>query len=130
MNTEIKTVNRFEKAGFNGEQSKSMVVGIDDLLVKSMAAFREYFDHRFDAFDQRFEARFEAIDHRFDAFDQRFEARFEAIDHRFGAIDHRIHTLEGSLRSLQNFQTISLISIIAAMLVGFAGLIFAVLSQS
>ena len=108
MNTEIKAVNRFEEAGFDGEQSKSMVAGIDDLLVKSMAAFREYFDHRFDA-----------IDHR-----------FEAIDHRFGAIDHRIHTLEGSLRSLQNFQTISLISIIAAMLVGFAGLIFAVLSQS
>ena len=105
MNTEIKTLNRFEKAGFNGEQSKSMVVGIDDLLVKSMAAFREYFDRRFDAFDQRFEARFKAI-------------------------DHRIHTLEGSFRTLQNFQTIGLISIVAAMLVGFAGLIFAVLSQS
>ena len=87
MNTEIKTVNRFEKAGFNGEQSKSMVVGIDDLLVKSMAAFREYFDHRFDA-------------------------------------------LESSVRSLQNFQTIGLISIVAAMLFGFAGLIFAVLSRS
>ena len=94
MNTEIKTVNRFEKAGFNGEQSKSMVVGIDDLLVKSMAAFREYFDRRFDA------------------------------------LDHRIHTLEGSFRTLQNFQTIGLISIIAAMLLGFAGLIFAVLSRS
>ena len=47
MNTEIKTVNRFEKAGFNGEQSKSMVVGIDDLLVKSMAAF----NHRFNALE-------------------------------------------------------------------------------
>ena len=108
MNTEIKTLNRFEKAGFDGEQSKSMVAGIDDLLVKSMAAFREYFDHRF-----------EAIDHR-----------FEAIDHRFEAIDHRFHTLEGSLRTMQNFQAIGLISIIAAMLLGFAGLIFAVLSQS
>ena len=101
MNTEIKTLNRFEKAGFDGEQSKSMVAGIDDLLVKSMAAFREYFDHR-----------------------------FEAIDHRFEALDHRIHTLEGSFRTLQNFQTIGLISIIAAMLLGFAGLIFAVLSRS
>ena len=56
MNTEIKTVNRFEKAGFNGEQSKSMVVGIDDLLVKSMAAFREYFDHRFETIDHRINA--------------------------------------------------------------------------
>ena len=101
MNTEIKTLNRFEKAGFDGEQSKSMVAGIDDLLVKSMAAFREYFDHR-----------------------------FEAIDHRFEAIDHRFHTLEGSLRTMQNFQAIGLISIIAAMLLGFAGLIFAMLSQS
>ena len=101
MNTEIKAMNRFEEAGFDGKQSKSMVAGIDDLLVKSMAAFREYFDHR-----------------------------FEAIDHRFEAIDHRIHTLENSVRALQNFQTIGLISIIAAMLFGFAGLIFAVLSQS
>ena len=67
MNTEIKAMNRFEEAGFDGKQSKSMVAGIDDLLVKSMAAFREYFDHR-----------------------------FEAIDHRFEAIDHRIHTLENS----------------------------------
>ena len=56
MNTEIKAVNRFEKAGFDGEQSKSMVVGIDDLLVKSMATFREHFDHRFNAIDHRFNA--------------------------------------------------------------------------
>ncbi len=40
MNTEIRTLNRFEDAGLNSEQSKAMVVGIDDLLVKSMAAFR------------------------------------------------------------------------------------------
>ena len=86
MNTGIKPVCRFEKAGFDGEQSKSMVAGIDDLLVKSMAAFREHFDYRFNA-------------------------------------------LENSVRSLQNFQAIGLISIIAAMLFGFAGLIFAVLSQ-
>ena len=40
MNAEIKTLNRFEEAGFNSGQSKAMVVGIDDLLVKSMTAFR------------------------------------------------------------------------------------------
>ena len=40
MNAEIRTLNRFEEAGFNPGQSKAMVVGIDDLLVKSMAAFR------------------------------------------------------------------------------------------
>ena len=94
MNTEIKALNRFEEAGFSSGQPQATVAGIDDLLVKSMAAFREYFEHRFDA------------------------------------MDHRISALEGSLRSLQNFQTISLISIVAAMLVGFAGLIFAILSQS
>ena len=87
MNTEIKALNRFEEAGFNSRQSKATVAGIDDLLVKSMAAFHEHFDHRFSA-------------------------------------------LEGSLRSLQNFQTISLLSIVAAMLLGFAGLILAILSQS
>ena len=87
MNEEIRTLNRFEKAGFDGGQSKAMVVGIDDLLVKSMAAFREHFDHRF-------------------------------------------NVLESSVRSLQNFQLIGLISLVAAMLFGFAGLIFAILSQS
>ena len=87
MNAEIKTLNRFEKADFDGEQSKAMVAGIDDLLVKSMAVFREHFDHRFG-------------------------------------------TLENSLRSLQNFQTISLLSIVAAMLFGFAGLIFAILVRT
>ena len=83
MNTEMKTVNRFAEAGFDGGQAKSMAAGIDGLLDKSMAAF----DRRFDA-------------------------------------------LESSLRSLQNFQVISLISIAAAMLAGFAGLLFAVLSRS
>ena len=82
MNTEMKAANRFAEAGFGGEQSKTMAAGIDDLLVKSMAAF----DRRFDA-------------------------------------------LENSLRSLQNFQIISLISIVATMLAGFAGLIFAVLGR-
>ena len=51
MNTEIKPVTRFEKAGFGGEQPKSTVAGIDDLLVKSMAAFREHFNHRFNALE-------------------------------------------------------------------------------
>ena len=108
MNEKTRTLNHFEEAGFNGGQSKAMVVGIDDLLVKSMATFREYFDHRFNA----------------------LEHRFSAIDHRFSAIDHRFNALENSVRSLQNFQLISLISLVAAMLFGFAGLIFAILSQS
>ena len=40
MNAEIKALDRFEEAGLNPGQSKAMVVGIDDLLVKSTAAFR------------------------------------------------------------------------------------------
>ena len=71
MNAEIRTASRFEEADFNGGQSKSMVVGIDNPLVKSMAAFHEYFDHR-----------------------------FEAIDHHFDAIDRRFDTLESLLRSI------------------------------
>ena len=47
MNAEIKTLNRFEEAGFDAGQSKAVVVGIDDLLVKSMAAF----NHRFSALE-------------------------------------------------------------------------------
>lgn len=108
MNTEIKTVNRFGESGFDGEQAKSMVAGIDDLPVESTVALREHFDHCS-----------EATDHRFDAFDR----CFDAIDRRFDA-------LESSLRSLQNLQIISLISILATTLAGSAGLLFALLSRS
>ena len=96
MNTEIKTLNRFEEAGLNPGQSKAMVVGIDDLLVKSMALFNH---------------RFEAIDHR-----------FETINHRFEAIDHRFNALENSMR----FQMIGLIGIIVSILIGFASLFYAI----
>ena len=47
MNAEIKSLNRFEEAGFDAGQSKAVVVGIDDLLVKSMAVF----NHRFSALE-------------------------------------------------------------------------------
>ena len=73
MNAEIKSLNRFEQAGFNAGQSKAVVVGIDDLLVKSMAVF-----------------------------------------------NHRIDVLEKSMRQ----QTISLV---ATLLLGFTGLIYALL---
>ena len=92
MNAEIKTLNRFEEAGLNPGQSKAMVVGIDDLLVKSMAF----------------------INHRFDAIDHRFVSIGESIDHRFSA-------LENALR----FQMIGMIGVIVAILLGFAGLIYA-----
>ena len=92
MNAEIKTLNRFEEAGLNPGQSKAMVVGIDDLLVKSMAF----------------------INHRFDAIDHRFVSISESIDHRFSA-------LENALR----FQMIGMIGVIVAILLGFAGLIYA-----
>ena len=94
-----------------------------------MAALREYFKHRFEATDHCFDA----IDQRFDSIDQRFDAidrLFDAIDLRFDAIERRFDALESSVRSLLNFQIISLISIIATMLAGFAGLLFAVLSRS
>ena len=74
MNAEIKTLNRFEEAGLNPGQSKAMVVGIDDLLVKSMAF----------------------------------------IDHRFSALEHAMR-----------FQMIGMIGVIVAILLGFAGLIYA-----
>ena len=93
MNAEIKTLNRFEEAGLNPGQSKAMVVGIDDLLVKSMAF----------------------INHRFDAIDHRFVSISESIDHRFSA-------LENSMR----FQMIGMIGVIVAILLGFAGLIYAI----
>ena len=92
MNAEIKTLNRFEEAGLNPGQSKAMVVGIDDLLVKSMAF----------------------INHRFDAIDHRFVSISESIDHRFSA-------LENALR----FQMIGMIGVMVAILLGFAGLIYA-----
>ena len=73
MDAEIKSLNRFEQAGFDAGQSKAVMVGIDDLLVKSMAVF-----------------------------------------------NHRIDVLEKSMR----LQTISLV---ATLLIGFTGLIYALL---
>ena len=100
MNEEIRTLNHFEEAGFSGGQSKAMVVGIDDLLVKSMAAFHEYFDHRFNA----------------------LEHRFSAIDHRFSAIDHRFNVLESSVRSNH-----TQINVLIGIQFALAGLLVAVL---
>ena len=58
MNAEIKSLNRFEEAGFDAGQSKAVVVGIDDLLVKSMAAF----NHRLDAIEHSINHRFSALE--------------------------------------------------------------------
>ena len=80
MNTEIKTLDRFEEAGFNVGQSKAMVVGIDDLLVKSTANFNQ-----------------------------------------------RMDALEKLLISNRRDQAIGLISVVVAILIGFTGLIYAVL---
>ena len=80
MNTEIRTLNRFEDAVLSREQSKAMAVGVEDLLVQSFALF----------------------------------------NNRMDAIDHRIDVLERSMR----LQTISLV---ATLLLGFTGLIYALL---
>ena len=79
MNAEIKSLNRFEEAGFDAGQSKAMVVGIDSLLVKSFALF-----------------------------------------------NHRIDAVESAMR----FQMIGLIGIIVAILIGFAGLFYAILTRA
>ena len=107
MSEEIKVLSQFEQAGFDGGQSKAIVVGIDDLLVKSMAAFRGYFDHRFNA-----------LEHRFSAIDQ----RFSAIEHRFSAIDHRFNVLESSVRSNH-----TQINVLIGIQFALAGLLVAVL---
>ena len=121
MNAEIRTLNRFEEAGLDPRQSKAMVVGIDDLLVKSAAMFTNRFDaigHRFDAIGHRFDA----IEHRFDS----IEHRFESIEHRLESINdsiaHRFSALENSMR----FQMIGMIGVIVAILIGFASLFYAV----
>ena len=80
MNTEIKTLGRFEEAGFNVGQSKAMVVGIDDLLVKSTANFNQ-----------------------------------------------RMDALEKLLISNRRDQAIGLISLVSTLLIGFTGLIYALL---
>ena len=96
MITELESPDCLGEAGFRPRQSKAMVVGIDDLLVKSMAAFNHHF---------------EAIEHC-----------FEVIDRRFEAIDHRFDALENSMR----FQMIGLIGIVVAILIGFASLFYAI----
>jgi tetrahydromethanopterin S-methyltransferase subunit G len=69
----------------------------------TLVQFEQRVDARFEAIDRRFEAidrRFEAIDHRFEAIDRRFEAidrRFEAIDRRFEIIEARLNALDDKL---------------------------------
>ena len=98
MNIETRTPNRYEKAGADAGPSTAMVVGIDDLLVKSMTVF----NHRMDT-----------MNHRMDAFER-------SIDHRFSALDN-------SLASAMRFHSIALVGIIGTLLIGFTGLIYAVL---
>ena len=52
MNAETKSLNHFERTDFDAGQSKAAVVGIENLLVKSMAVF----NHHFEAMDRRFNA--------------------------------------------------------------------------
>ena len=44
VNTEIRTLHRFEDAGLNPEQSEAMAVGVEDLLVQSFALFNNRMD--------------------------------------------------------------------------------------
>ena len=81
MIAELEPPDHFGEADLNLEQSKAMAVGIDGLLVKSMAF----------------------------------------INHRFDAIDHRFNALEHAMR----LRVIGMIGVIAAILLGFAGLIYA-----
>ena len=106
MSTEIKTASRFEEAGLDGEQSKTMAVGIDDLLVKSMAALHEYFDHRF-----------EATDHCFDAIDQHFDAierRFDALERLLRSTHTRLNVVIGIQFALAGL----LVAVLTAVLLG------------
>ena len=81
MIAELKPPDHLGEAGLDLAQSRAMAVGIDGLLVKSIAF----------------------------------------INHRFDAIDHRFAALENALR----FQMIGMIGVMVAILLGFAGLIYA-----
>ena len=69
MIAELEPSDRLGEAGFRLGQSKAVVVGIDDLLVKSMAVF----NHRMDAIDHRFGS----IDRRIDVLEN--SMRFQMI---------------------------------------------------
>ena len=78
---ELEPLDYLGEADLNLAQSEAMAVGIDGLLVKSIAF----------------------------------------INHRFDAIDHRFNALEHAMR----LRVIGMLGVMVAILLGFAGLIYA-----
>ena len=81
MIAELKPPDHLGEAGLDLAQSRAMAVGIDGLLVKSIAFINQLFD---------------------------------AIDHRFNVLEHAIR-----------LRVIGMIGVMVAILLGFAGLIYA-----
>ena len=67
------------------------------ILQEQLTAYQQKTDARFDAVDQRFDAvdqRFAAVDQRFAAVDKHFETLEREMDKRFAAVDKRFDALE------------------------------------
>ena len=82
---------------------------IDQQVSISKQEFLDRMDARFDAFEKRFEDRFDAVNKRIDAVEKRFDDRFNIVEKRL------------SWLTVEHFIAISVIG------VGFIGVILALL---
>ena len=101
MNTKAKTPSRCGQTDADAEQSSAIVARIDELLIKSMPAF----NHHMDAFER-------------------------SINPHFSATGHDSNTFENKMKTLLRIEYIALICLIGTLLLGFAGLIYAILMRS
>ena len=101
----FNTMHKLEQAGMSRTQAEITARAIDQQVSISKQEFLDRMDARFDAFEKRFEDRFDMVNARFDAVNK----RIDAVEKRFSWV-----AIEG-------------IVAISVLGVGFIGIILALL---
>jgi hypothetical protein len=82
-------------------------------------------DERLDEFALRMDERFDRVDQRFDEVDR----RFEEVDRRLDRIEIQMIRLGGQINDLTKTMLNGAIALVAAILVGFGGMIALIATQ-
>ncbi len=67
---------------------------VRSIVKDEVAHLEKVVDARFDAMDDKLEARFEAMDDKFEALEDKLEARFETLDTKIDSLDKRFPMLQ------------------------------------
>lgn len=70
---------------------RDLATGKDiDRLRAETDRLREIMEVKFEALEQRVDARYESLEHKIDGLDHKFDARYESLDHKIDSLDHKI----------------------------------------